>query len=131
MIIRYSRIILGFLIALTLGCIEKPSAWYEKFKDFNETCLTPNTRYMLNSLDFVARGGDSNTPYLFIDSLGQVFSGGDVDFRPSNRSYPEHLTIADTGNPDDTLYLVRHGWTYCVDASLSTSLFLPLRKVSY
>ena len=125
------KLLLGVGVLFVAGCLQDPTGWYENFESFDRACLTPSTGYLLTSLQHFGESTDSEYIQEFQDSLTAIFSAPDIRFVPSDERYPDSVTLQDTTNPDNTLFLRRHGWKYCVEGPLSTALFLPLRKVSY
>ena len=113
------------------GCKKTPVKWYEEFISFDKACVTKKTAYVIKSLTYLADGTNSTIPEKYLDALNNVFTNTDVTFIPDNKKYPDYTVIRNVRKPNISLFIKRHGWNYCVDAPLSTSLFTPLRRIRY
>ena len=114
-----------------LSCARKAEQWFDDFKSFSEVCKTENTEYVINNLKHQAALFGTDLPADFIFAMKSVFEVDEPDVYPKDKKIPPYAVFYDTQDKNNSLFVRRKGWTYCVDAGLSTSLFLPLRKVRY
>ena len=127
------KILLAYIFAsLTVitGCIQTPEDWFAEFNDLQSTCMTPISSEFINNLDYLGQKNDIPQALVFEDGVMKVFGLDNLDILPDT-SHPDHVIMRSVSRPDYSVALDRRGWTYCVNLAGSTSLFMPIRRISY